>query len=116
MECFRRDTKKCVSTKTFPNRFPAFNELEKKSWMTDETVSTGSWCYTQDLKIKPTADVLHVLIDIVSKNGVLLLNISPKSVEMNRYRLRKKLKVAPKINLAILSEISDPLTLNAESS
>jgi alpha-L-fucosidase len=55
------------------------NTLEAKSWMTDETVSTGSWCYTQDLKIKPAADVLHVLIDIVSKNGVLLLNISPKA-------------------------------------
>ena len=53
------------------------NRLEEKSWMTDETLSTGSWCYTQDLQIKPTADVLHVLIDIVSKNGVLLLNISP---------------------------------------
>ncbi len=55
------------------------NELEKKSWMTDETVSTGSWCYTDNLRIKPAADVLHVLIDIVSKNGVLLLNISPKA-------------------------------------
>ncbi len=55
------------------------NRLEEKSWMTDETVSTGSWCYTEDLKIKPAADVLHVLIDIVSKNGVLLLNISPKA-------------------------------------
>ena len=53
------------------------NELDEKSWMTDETVSTGSWCFTDNLKIKPTADVLHVLIDIVSKNGVLLLNISP---------------------------------------
>jgi len=55
------------------------NELEKKSWMTDETVSTGSWCFTQNLKVKPAADVLHVLIDIVSKNGILLLNVSPKS-------------------------------------
>ncbi|MCF7569100.1 alpha-L-fucosidase [Sabulilitoribacter arenilitoris] len=55
------------------------NKLEKKSWMTDETVSTGSWSYTEDLKIKSAADVLHVLIDIVSKNGVLLLNISPKA-------------------------------------
>jgi alpha-L-fucosidase len=55
------------------------NKLEEKSWMTDETVSTGSWCYTEDLKIKPAEDVLHVLIDIVSKNGVLLLNISPKA-------------------------------------
>ena len=55
------------------------NRLEEKSWMTDETVSTGSWCFTEDLQIKPTADILHVLIDIVSKNGVLLLNISPKA-------------------------------------
>ena len=55
------------------------NRLGEKSWMTDETLSTGSWCYTENLEIKPTADVLHVLIDIVSKNGVLLLNISPKA-------------------------------------
>ncbi len=53
------------------------NGLGEKSWMTDETLSTGSWCYTEDLQIKPAVDVLHVLIDIVSKNGVLLLNISP---------------------------------------
>jgi len=47
--------------------------------MTDETVSKGSWCYTENLEIKEPKDVLHVLIDIVSKNGVLLLNISPKA-------------------------------------
>jgi alpha-L-fucosidase len=55
------------------------NEMGEKVWMTDETVSTGSWCYTENLKIKSAADVLHVLIDIASKNGVLLLNISPKA-------------------------------------
>jgi alpha-L-fucosidase len=55
------------------------NEIDEKVWMTDETVSTGSWCYTEDLQIKPAKNVLHVLIDIVSKNGVLLLNISPKA-------------------------------------
>lgn len=48
-------------------------------WMTDDTLSTGSWCYTQDLKIKSKEMVLHSLIDTVSKNGVLLLNISPKA-------------------------------------
>jgi alpha-L-fucosidase len=47
--------------------------------MTDETVSKGSWCYTEDLEIKESKDVLHVLIDITSKNGVLLLNISPRA-------------------------------------
>ena len=55
------------------------NRLGEKVWMTDETVSTGSWCYTENLEIKAAVDVLHVLIDIVSKNGVLLLNISPKA-------------------------------------
>ena len=46
-------------------------------WMTDDTISTGSWCYTNNLKIKPTKDVVHALIDTVSKNGIVLLNISP---------------------------------------
>jgi alpha-L-fucosidase len=53
------------------------NRLEPEPWMTDETVSKGSWCFTEDLEIKEPKDVLHVLIDVVSKNGVLLLNISP---------------------------------------
>jgi alpha-L-fucosidase len=55
------------------------NRLDEKAWMTDETISTGSWCYTENLVIKPAGDMIHVLIDIVSKNGVLLLNISPKA-------------------------------------
>jgi alpha-L-fucosidase len=55
------------------------NRIGQEPWMTDETVSKGSWCYTGDLEIKQSRDVLHVLIDIVSKNGVLLLNISPKA-------------------------------------
>ena len=53
------------------------NKMGEKAWMTDETISKGSWCYTDNLEIKTSIDVLHVLIDIVSKNGVLLLNISP---------------------------------------
>lgn len=53
------------------------NEIGTKTWMTDATISMGSWCYTEDLGVKPAADVLHMLIDIVSKNGILLLNVSP---------------------------------------
>lgn len=48
-------------------------------WMTDDTISTGSWCYTRDLKIKPLYKVVHALVDTVAKNGVVLLNISPKA-------------------------------------
>ncbi len=53
------------------------NRMGEQSWMTDETISYGSWCYTQGLQIKPVKDIIHVLVDIVSKNGVLLLNVSP---------------------------------------
>ncbi len=48
-------------------------------WFTDDTFSTGSWSYTRNLKIKETYLVVHSLVDAVSKNGVLLLNISPKA-------------------------------------
>ncbi len=48
-------------------------------WETDETVSYDSWSYTKGLKIKPVRHLIHELIDIVSKNGVLLLNISPRA-------------------------------------
>ncbi len=53
------------------------DRLTENVWLTDDTISMGSWCYTQDLRIKPTSVVLHSLIDIISKNGILLLNISP---------------------------------------
>jgi alpha-L-fucosidase len=46
-------------------------------WMTDDTISRGSWSYTTDLEIKPASEIIHALADTVSKNGVVLLNISP---------------------------------------
>lgn len=55
------------------------NRMGDQLWMTDETISTGSWGYTDNLTIKPAKDLIPVLVDIVSKNGVLLLNISPRS-------------------------------------
>ncbi|MCD6304514.1 MAG: alpha-L-fucosidase [Planctomycetes bacterium] len=55
------------------------NKLTDYVWLTDDTISTGSWGYTKGLKIKPLSRVLHDFIDIVSKNGCLLLNISPRS-------------------------------------
>lgn len=55
------------------------NNLQPEAWETDQTISTGSWCYTRNLKIRPACSLIYELIDIVSKNGVLLLNISPKA-------------------------------------
>lgn len=46
-------------------------------WMTDDTISMGSWCYTENLEIKPVYRIVHGVVDTTAKNGVTLLNISP---------------------------------------
>jgi len=48
-------------------------------WQTDDSVATNSWCWVEGLQVKPTEEMVHELIDIVSKNGVLLLNVAPKA-------------------------------------
>lgn len=48
-------------------------------WQTDTSVSNKSWGYIKDDTFKSPQFVIHQLIDIVSKNGNLLLNIGPKS-------------------------------------
>ena len=48
-------------------------------WQTDTSVSNKSWGYIQDDTFKSAEFVVHQLIDIVSKNGNLLLNIGPRS-------------------------------------
>lgn len=55
------------------------NRMGEQVWQTEEPITTFSWCYTQDMELRPAQDILHGLIDIVSKNGVYLLNIAPKS-------------------------------------
>jgi len=80
------------------------DRLTDHVWLTDDTISTGSWCYTQDLQIKPTSRVLHDFIDIVSKNGCLLLNISPKADG-----------TIPDNQRHVLIEIGDWLRINGEA-
>lgn len=55
------------------------DKLTDYVWLTDDTLSRGSWCYTENLGIKKPLVVLRVMIDIISKNGCLMLNISPKA-------------------------------------
>jgi len=47
-------------------------------WQTDTSVSTNSWGYIKDHKYRTANSLIDDLIDIVSKNGCLLLNIGPK--------------------------------------
>jgi len=49
------------------------DDLRDLPWQTDTCI--GGWYYRQGIRYKTVAQVVHMLIDIVSKNGNLLLNI-----------------------------------------
>jgi alpha-L-fucosidase len=48
-------------------------------WQTDTSVGEKSWGYIKDEKFRTAESLIGELVDIVSKNGCLLLNIGPKS-------------------------------------
>lgn len=54
-------------------------ELSDDYWLTDITISHGSWCYTKGHTYKNPSLVIRNMIDVWSKRGVVLLNISPKA-------------------------------------
>ena len=47
-------------------------------WQNDTSVSRNSWCWIEGHDYKSAAELIAELVDVVSKNGVLLLNIGPK--------------------------------------
>ncbi len=48
-------------------------------WQSDTSVATNSWGYTTEQNHRSSTAILHDLINIVSKNGTLLLNIGPRA-------------------------------------
>ncbi len=57
-------------------RFP---DLTYQDWITDTTVDDGrGWSYLKDTAYKPASVLVHYLVDNVSKNGYMLLNVGPK--------------------------------------
>ena len=55
------------------------DRLTYYEWITDSTVDDGSaWGYIKDAKYKSATTLVHYLVDNVSKNGYLLLNVGPK--------------------------------------
>jgi alpha-L-fucosidase len=52
---------------------------KKDPWQTDTSVGKKSWGYIEGEENKSPNELVDVLIDIVSKNGNLLLNIGPKA-------------------------------------
>ncbi|MDE5590267.1 MAG: alpha-L-fucosidase [Acetatifactor sp.] len=56
-----------------------FAETQPFYWQTDTAIAKNSWCYTENNDFKKAKDILCDLVDIVSKNGNLLLNVGPKA-------------------------------------
>jgi alpha-L-fucosidase len=49
------------------------------AWQTDTSISQKSWGYIQNDSYKSSKVIVQQLVDIVSKNGNLLLNIGPRT-------------------------------------
>lgn len=56
-----------------------FAQAQPFYWQTDTAIANNSWCYTDSLEYKSLNELLISLIDAVSKNGNLLLNVGPRA-------------------------------------
>ena len=52
------------------------SEILDEPWQTDTYL--GAWTWMPDIKYRDAKDILCELVDVVSKNGNLLLNVTPK--------------------------------------
>lgn len=53
--------------------------IRPRFWQTDTSVAKTSWGYVEGQDYKTVGDLVGDLVDIVSKNGALLLNIGPRA-------------------------------------
>jgi alpha-L-fucosidase len=63
---------------TFDVERGALTGIQPVTWQTDTSISNASWGYIEGDTYKPATQLLHQLIDVVSKNGNLLLNVGPR--------------------------------------
>jgi len=81
------------------------HRLTKNPWISDDTVGSG-WMYRnakKPYKMRETRDVIQGFISIISKNGLLLLNVAP-TVE----------GLIPEPQQKMLKEIGEWLKINGE--
>lgn len=79
-------------------------DLRPRFWQTDTAVAKNSWGYVNNLEYKTATSIIGDLVDIVSKNGALLLNIGPRPDG-----------TIPEQDQAILLEIGRWLNVNGEA-
>jgi alpha-L-fucosidase len=55
------------------------NEIRPLYWQTDTSISNKSWGFIEHDSFKTPEVIVQQLVDVVSKNGNLLVNVAPKS-------------------------------------
>lgn len=56
-----------------------FADVKPYVWQTDTAIALNSWGYTENNDYRGARELICDLVDIVSKNGRLLLNVGPKA-------------------------------------
>jgi alpha-L-fucosidase len=79
-------------------------DIRRDFWQTDTSVSKNSWGHVQNQNYKDAGSIVDDLVDIVSKNGTLLLNIGPQADG-----------TIPKPEQQMLREIGGWLAVNGEA-
>jgi alpha-L-fucosidase len=80
------------------------DQMRDELWQTDTSIGSNSWFYCREWISKSSNSLIDDLIDIVSKNGILLLNIGPDAEG-----------VIPEDQQKVLLEIGDWLKVNGEA-
>lgn len=99
----------CYKKTTFPASM-AINDYERgrpnmpkaQTWLTD--TSPGAWFYRPDAVFKTPNDLIDILVDIVAKNGCMLLNVPPNPDGS-----------IPPVMVNLLTEIGAWLNINGEA-
>ena len=79
-------------------------DIHPHFWQTDTSVSLSSWGYVTNHRYRNANSLVDDLMDIISKNGSLLLNIGPKPDG-----------TIPELEVNLLKEIGDWLKVNGEA-
>ena len=81
-----------------------FADIKPFFWQTDTAIATNSWCYTEGNYFKSAKGLICDLVDIVAKNGTLLLNVGPKPDGSISEQ-----------DTAVLTEIGEWMAVNSEA-
>ena len=79
-------------------------DIHPQPWMTDITLGESRWMYVEGHPYKDAALVVRNMIDVWSKNGIVLLNVSPRADGVINQEQRN-----------ILKEIGDWLKVHGEA-